>query len=117
VAFFGKDIVDDAIDFGTVPFGRGRKSKVLVKIRDSEPKLGDVTVEANPAFLRARLVPHQDGSAQGLYDLVVELPPETPPCQYLAIPQGSIRITTSHPRIPKLEINVRFAVLQKSSSA
>ncbi len=115
IAFFGKDIVDDAIDFGTVPFGQGRKSKVLVKIRDREPNLGEIQVEADPPFLKAQLVPRQGESRKGLYDLLVELPPETLPCQFIATPQGELRISTTHPRLPKLKINVRFAVLQKSA--
>jgi hypothetical protein len=115
IAFFGKDIVDDAIDFGTIPFGQGRKSKVLVKIRDRDPNLGEVQVQSDPAFLRAQLVPRPGESAKGLYDLLVELPPETPPCQFLATPQGELRISTTHPRLPKFKINVRFAVLQQSA--
>jgi hypothetical protein len=114
VTYFGGDIQNGAVDLGTVPFGLGKKTKVLIKIRDAEPDLGDVKLEVTPDLLQAQLVPRVGGNGSGLYDLHVTLPPDTPPCAFRSAPQGYVRITTSHPRIPKLEVAVRFAVLAKA---
>lgn len=115
VTYFGGDIQNGAVDFGTVPFGVGKKAKVLVKIRDGEPNLGEVQIETYPETLKAHLAPHGGDEGKGLYELHIELPAGTPPCAFRSAPQGHVRVTTSHPRVPKLEIPVRFAVLQKSS--
>jgi hypothetical protein len=109
---YGSDIVGDAVQLGSVPWGRGKKSKLLIKVHDPDPELGDVQVAVEPGFLRARLA-RRDGSATGLYDLHLELPAESDVCQYLGTPQGEVTIATGHPRIGTMRFPVRFAVLAK----
>lgn len=115
VSYYGPDLRDNAVDFGTVPFGVTKTAKVLVKVRDSQLDLGEVQIETYPKLLQARLVPHSGGEGKGLYELHVELPAGTAPCAYRGSPQGFVRVVTSHPRIPQLELHVRFAVLDKPS--
>ncbi len=111
LAVYGGDIDEDGtVELGSIPWGRGKKTKLLIKVRDSELDLGDVQVEVTPSFLQARLTP-REGSTPGLYDLHLELPAETAVCQYLGKPQGELTIKTGHPRIGTLKFPVRFAVL------
>ncbi|MCI0361283.1 MAG: DUF1573 domain-containing protein [Planctomycetaceae bacterium] len=110
---YGGDIVGDAVQLGSVPWGRGKRTKLLIKVRDHEPELGEVRVEAHPSLLQARLTPREEASPKGLYDLHLELPADTAPCQYLGTPQGEVVITTDHPRLGTLRFPVRFAVIQR----
>jgi Protein of unknown function (DUF1573) len=110
---YGGDIVGDAVQLGSIPWGRGKKTKLLIKIRDAELSLGDVQLEVTPSLLRAEFLPREGASALGLYDLHLELPAETAPCQFLGTPQGEVTIKTNHPRIGMLRFPVRFAVVEK----
>jgi hypothetical protein len=102
------------IDLGANPVGQGKKVKMLVKVRDAEPTLDKATLTVTPSWLKAQLTRHPGDAAKGLYDLTVELPGETEPCQYLGNPRGQVRIDTGHPRIGVVELGVTFAVLPRS---
>jgi hypothetical protein len=110
---YGGDIVENAVELGSIPWGRGKKAKLLIKVRDAELSLGEVQVEATPSLLKATFQPRQESSSLGLYDLHLELPAETAPCQYLGTPQGEVIIKTNHPRIGTLRFPVRFAVVAR----
>ena len=110
---YGGDIIDNAVELGSIPWGRGKKSKLLIKIRDAELSLGEVQVEVTPSLLKATFQPRQESSSLGLYDLHLELPAETAPCQYLGTPQGEVIIKTNHPRIGTIRFPVRFAVIAR----
>ena len=111
---YGGDIVQDAIQLGSIPYGRGKRTKLVLKIRDAELSLGDTQVEVTPSLLRAKFEPRPDSSSLGLYDLHLELPADTAPCQFLGTPQGEVLITTSHPRIGTIRFPVRFAVIYRA---
>jgi Protein of unknown function (DUF1573) len=110
---YGGDIADGAVELGSVPLGRGKKTKLVIKVRDDDPTLDNVRIETRPSLLRARFEPRQEGSSRGLYDLRLELPADTAPCQYLGTPQGEVVITTDHPRLGTIRFPVRFAVIQR----
>jgi len=110
---YGGDIIDNAVELGSIPWGRGKKSKLLIKIRDAELSLGEVQVEVAPSLLKATFQPRQESSTLGLFDLHLELPAETAPCQYLGTPQGEVIIKTNHPQIGTIRFPVRFAVIAR----
>jgi hypothetical protein len=113
-AFYGAAIDDRGIiDLGTVPYGVGKKVKLVCKVRDSQTDLGSPTIVVHPPVLHAQLRPLSEGDAQGLYELEVELPAGVEPCQYLATPVGRLEIVTDHPRIGTVNLMVSFAVLPK----
>jgi len=111
---YGESIDGDAVVFGSVPFGKGKKTKLLIKVRDAELALGAPQIEVVPNVLRVQLTPRSEaGAARGLYDLSIELPADAPICQYLGTPQGKVTIRTNHPRIKQIDFPVRFAVVER----
>ena len=102
----------DALLIGQVPHGAGKTLRLLLRVRDDDLSLPIQSIESQPAFLKVSVQPHQEESlaTPGLYDLVIEVPADAPACQYMGNPQGSLRITTSHPRIPEIKMQVMLAV-------
>jgi hypothetical protein len=49
-----------------------------------------------------------------MYQLTIEIPAGTPPCQYKSNPLGRLRIDTDHPRIGDVELNLSFAIVPRS---
>ena len=109
---YGAGIHDNGIiDLGSVPTGNAKRLKFLLKVRDDELELNVKDIQVSPEFLKVQLVKHVDDQTPGIYDLIVELPDNVAPCQYLGNPLGSFTITTDHPRIPTIELAVSFAVV------
>jgi len=105
------------IVLGETQQGVAKQVRMQIKVRDVEPTLPDVRFETFPTFLKADITPHIDrktGEAlPGLYDFIVAVPPDAPPCTYLGDNLGQVRILTSHPRITDTPLGVRFAVLPR----
>ena len=115
LAIYGPAIdAEGTIDLGKTPAGEGKKVKMLVKVRDSDPAIDTAKLVVKPEWLKARLTRHPGDAGRGLYDLTVELPKDTPPCQYLGNPLGQLQIDSGHPRIGVVELGVTFAVLPRS---
>ena len=115
LAFYGAAIDESGmIDLGSIQEGEGRRVKLLAKVRDEVRTIEQPQVEVFPSFLKADFKAHV-GDADGLYDLTIELPEGTPPCQYLTSPIGRIRIDTGHPRIGVVELMVSFMVAPRPS--
>jgi len=91
-------------------------ARILLKIRDDHPEIIIRRIEAEPAFLRARVTP-QDPSRKelGLYRIHVEVPPNSPPGSYFGDNPGKIHIETDHPHLPLLTLAVEFGVVDRRS--
>jgi hypothetical protein len=114
LAFYGSAIdADGTIDLGNIDEGQSREVKLIAKIRDEEKSLENVKLSVFPDFATARWQPHPDG-AEGMYQLTIEIPAGTPPCQYKSNPLGRLRIDTDHPRIGDVELNLSFAIVPRS---
>jgi hypothetical protein len=114
LAIYGPAITSDGIvNLGTMRHGAGKQVKLIVKVRDSQTDLGTPKLEIFPETLAARLTPHSGDKGSGLYDLSIEVPPGTGPCQYLTSPLGRLAIVTDHPRIGTMEVKLSFAVLPR----
>jgi hypothetical protein len=103
------------IELGSLPQGRGRKIRLLVKIRDRQASLDNLKVTTFPAFLQAKLNPRSEGQVRGLYDLVVEIPDDAPVGQYRGSPLGEVRIETGDPRLGSVKLGVAFAILPRAA--
>jgi hypothetical protein len=101
------------IDLGKIAVGRGKKVKLVVKVRDELTALDFAQVVTTPAFLKAEFRPRAEDEGKGLYDLTVEVPADTPVCQHLVDSHGQIRIDTGHPRIGVVELPISFAVVPR----
>lgn len=106
---------DGVLHFGAVPEGASKRDAVLMKINDERRTLGINSIEAEPAFLRARVAPHAGAANRpGLYRIEVEVPPTAPSCNHMGEQAGTIRLKTDHPRLPVIELKVDFAVIAGS---
>src|SRR5262249_39368486 len=98
LAFYGAAIDGrGVVDFGNVTEGKGKRVKLLAKVRDADPQISAANLKVFPEFLKAQWVAHSE--QPGLYDLTIELPDDLPPCQYNSSPVGRMSIETGHPRI------------------
>jgi hypothetical protein len=110
LAVFGKGVDGlGRIELGTLPYGRGAKCRLRVKVRDPNTQLPVRTLTVDPKGVRVTFTPSSVG-APGLYDLEVEVPQDAEPCAHRGDAMGTIRLDFDHPRIPKLELMVDFSV-------
>src|SRR5262245_30379352 len=115
MAIYGPAIDGNGVvELGNVAEGKGKRVKLLAKVRDPETEISDAEVETFPAFLRAQFSQHEGGQ-KGLYDITIELPDDQTPCQYNSSPVGRVKIETHHPRIGAVELLVTFAIVPRRS--
>lgn len=113
LAVYGPSItLDGVIEVGQVDRGRTKKTRLVLKIRDPDRDLRVTGITTSPAFIKAAVLPY-DGKTPdaGLMHLEVEIPADAPRCSYLGVPLGDLRIEFDHPRIPSLDLKVKFAVV------
>jgi hypothetical protein len=131
---------------GTVEAPRGLKRRLILKVYDSEPELRVEEVVTDPCFLQVVVIPfqpstragtvrantrcddlresgahaesgHEGQSAQGLYYLDLEIPPDSPSCVRQDAQAGSITVRFDHPRITELQLHVHVAVTTRLADA
>jgi hypothetical protein len=109
---FGPFDEHDALLIGQVP-QVGKKMRLTLKLRDEDLALPIKGIVTEPSFLKVSVEPHREANlaTPGLYDLNIEVPADAPVCQYMGNPQGSLRITTSHPRVPEIKLKVMLSVI------
>lgn len=111
-ALFGGKIVGNHVEMGSSPKGAVKESRLLLKIRDREQTLENLKVTCEPNFLTAEVTPRED--APGVFAVILRVPPTAPACQYLGSPKyAQVRIESSHPRIPLIEIPVSFSIFAR----
>jgi len=104
---------NDALLIGQVPQGAGKTIRLSIKLRDEDLSLPIQKIEVEPSYLKVTVEPHKEAdlATPGLFDLTVEVPANAPIGQYLGNPQGNLRITTGHPRVPEIKLKVMLAVV------
>lgn len=104
---------NDALLIGQVPQGAGKTLRLSIKLRDADLSFPVEKIEVEPSFLKVTLEPHHEAdlATPGLFDLILEVPADAPICQYMGNPEGHLRITTSHPRVPEIKFKVMVAVV------
>lgn len=104
--------IDDygCVEIGALPYGKGAVKRLKLKVRDPEGDLQIAALKVVPEFMKVSLVPSKSATVSGLYDLVVEIPPETEPCVHRVRDAGTIHFDFDHPRIKTLDLGVSFSV-------
>lgn len=112
LAIHGPFTEGDALRIGQVPRGAGKTMRLTMKLRDEDLSLPITSIEVQPSFLKVTVEPHKEAERPiaGLYDLVIEVPADAPPCQYMGNPMGSLLINTGHPRVPEVKLQLLLAV-------
>lgn len=100
------------INIGAVASGVGFHRRLRMKVRDEQLDMKVTRIETVPEGLKVRVTPEPSAPSTGLYQLDIELPPDTPPCAYMANKPGKIHLAIEHPRISELDLAVHFAVLR-----
>ncbi|HEY2411371.1 MAG TPA: DUF1573 domain-containing protein [Pirellulaceae bacterium] len=117
LSFYGQAIDGNGVvEFGNLTEGNGKRIKIIAKVRDTDLVISQPDVQVFPEFLKAEFRRHE-GEAKGLYELILELPSDLPPCQYNSDPVGRVKIDTHHPRIGEIQLLVQFAVVPRRSLA
>ncbi len=113
LAVYGPAItVDGVIDMGHTEAGESLRKRLVLKVRDELQTLPVTAIRCEPEFIQATIVPYRGQKEQaGLMYLDVEIPATAPACSYLGVPLGDLRIEFDHPRIPSLDLKVKFAVM------
>jgi hypothetical protein len=112
----GWDPDTGVLTLGEVPRHAGLQRRLMLAVRG--PLRKQVTVKpqnATPDVLKVSLGQPSEinnGAVVGI-PLIIDIPPDSPPVNRLGTEQGQlgeIILETSHPRVPKLRISVRFAI-------
>ena len=118
IAMFGHgwDADKEILNLGEVPRGEGIQRKLTLVVRG--PGCKDVKFElqsVEPSLLKVSLgKPGEiNNGAVMQMPLTIDIPKNSPPANHLGSDQGKlgeILLKTTHPRVPKLRILVRFAI-------
>ncbi|MEX0818041.1 MAG: DUF1573 domain-containing protein [Pirellulaceae bacterium] len=113
LAVYGPAItVDGVIDVGQLDQGQAKKTRLVLKVRDPVQDLRVTHIATSPEFVKAAVLPYNGKNpGAGLMQLEVEIPADAPRCSYLGVPLGDLRIEFDHPRIPALDLKIKFAVV------
>jgi hypothetical protein len=111
LALYGEGLEGGNLDLGRIRPGQGRRHRLLAKVRDPEPKVRVASLRTKPDFLKVHLQPlRSDDPECGLYEFVVEVPADAPPCIYRGLRPGEIHVRMDHPRLEDVDLKVYFAV-------
>ena len=112
LAVYGAGVEEPGIvDLGMHPSGRGYRHRLLLKVRDEDPRLNLVRAEFKPEFLQASLAPAGTDGKEHLYHLDITIPADAPQCSYRGVSLGNMRLVFAHPRIPELALRLSLAVM------
>lgn len=101
------------VHLGALSQGHGLKRKYLVRVRDDEPTLSDVQFVASPSFIQTQWTLRQAGERTALYELMLTIPADTPPCTYARERPAVIQIRTGHPRVGDVDLRLEFYVIDE----
>jgi hypothetical protein len=99
------------LDLGIVPRGRETKKRVMLKVRDEQKELRVTSVETVPEFIKVTFLPYKENDA-GLSYLEFEVPSDAPSCSYRGQPYGHVFVAFDHPRLERLEMKVKVAIVE-----
>lgn len=100
------------VRLGRVQQGQGVHARLLVKVRDSDPRIALKSTRSTPDFLKVRLEPYkkEQGEKIGLYYLYLDVPRDSPTFRLPPGQHGSIQLELEHPRIHQLELPVDLII-------
>lgn len=100
------------VRLGRVQQGQGVHARLLVKVRDSDPRIALKSTRSTPDFLKVRLEPYkkEQGEKIGLYYLYLDVARDAPTFRLTPGQYGSIHLELEHPRIHHLELPVDLII-------
>ncbi len=119
LSVYGPDVdAEGIVHMGRLLQGLGKKTALLLKLRDAQTELVVQSIETHPAFLQVELEPLRVGEGRdvGLYRLHVTLPPDAPTFRLPPDQLGMIRIQFDHPRVEQLELPVDLIVVPRADA-
>ena len=112
LAVYGKNIDQTGtIRLGVISSHVGLTQRYLVKVRDKQSALLVRDIKTTPECLDVQL--HTKDASIGLYEMEINIPEGTKPCDYISQSTGNIQIDFEHPRIDSLELKMVFAVADR----
>jgi hypothetical protein len=110
LAVYGVGVEENGVvDLGIHPPGRGPQRRLVLKVRDEDPRLDLVRAEFRPDFLQWTLAPAGTEGQDHLYHLEITIPADAPKCLYRGIRLGEMKLVFDHPRIPELSLQLALA--------
>ena len=84
LSFYGGKLdIDRILRLGVLQPGEAARASVLMKVNDDRPTLVVKRIEAEPSFLRVKVVRLASRSAKvGVYRIEVEVPADAPACDF-----------------------------------
>jgi hypothetical protein len=114
LAVYGVGVEEPGIvDLGIHPPGKIHHQRLLLKVRDEEPRLNLVRAEFQPEFLRAAIAPAGTEGKDHLYHLEITIPANAPECVFRGVSLGEMKLFFDHPRIPELSLRLSLAVMRR----
>jgi hypothetical protein len=101
------------VDLGIHPPGSVYQHRLVLKVRDPDPRLPLIRAEFQPDFLQATIGPAGMDGKDHLYQLEITIPADAPQCIYRGAPAGEMKLYFAHPRIPELSLGLSFAVMRR----
>lgn len=113
IAFYGPTVsLTGTLQLGRLTTGRGKQTRILVKVRDPEKRIHLTGVTCQPSFLQVRLEPFkaERGEKIGLYYLHIDVPKEAPSFRLPPGQFGKLRLQFDHPRIDHVELPIDLII-------
>ena len=90
---------------------KGSKTRLLVKLNDSQLELPVKKITCYPEYVNVKLTPYlPEGKQFGLYYLDLEIPPGIPQGAFMRDEMGKVEIEFDHPRVEKLDLKLEYIV-------
>lgn len=114
VAVYGVGVHETGVvDLGIHPPGAGHRHRLVLKVRDDDPRLEVVRAEFRPDFLQWSLVPAGTEGQDHLYHLEITIPTDAPKCIHRGVHMGEMKLVFDHPRIPELSLQLALGVISR----
>lgn len=117
LSIYGSPVSQEGVvELGTLTRLEGKRTRLLVKVRDAQRELPNVRFEIEPSYIQARLTPQ--GVASGLYALDIEIPNDSPAEARLRPDQwGTLVLHSDHPRIGPQKLRLRYAITEREMAS
>ncbi len=98
------------IHLGAFPADSGKSAKLSVFVRDMKEPFEITEVTTEPEFIKATATMDEAfvGTKSQRYEVLVEVPPDSPKVSLLRDDPGSIMIKTNHPKQPELNLRIEM---------
>ncbi|MCA9169500.1 MAG: DUF1573 domain-containing protein [Planctomycetales bacterium] len=100
------------VKIGVIDSKQGHRHRLTLKVYDPDNELTLRNFDVSPDFIKVSLTPYTESPGKGLYFLDIEIPPDSPGCNFQGKNAQPLYLTFNHPRIKDLNLWLHFAVLR-----